>query len=263
MLVQPQPPVDFQFSTKSSPNPSLFQNLQQSSPVKRRNIILQPPPELSNSYAKPIMNLSALANNLLQFREQAEILAMRHRSSATMLTEATSVTKESESEPVSELSSPEMRNVNVSGRSKKIGKNKENDEEKKKGKRIYEISRFFVKNYIGALKSTIHNVVCANDIMDYLSCTREHIEEIKQELDKLLKENPKHNRMQLYKLITNPTLNPIFQYFLRRKVVSWIFTSSKMQDRQAHLMARKNFLFLCLKAKELTPYNFKIALNFK
>jgi len=134
---------------------------------------------------------------------------------------------------------------------------------KKKGKKIYEISRFFVKNYVGALKSTINNPMCEDDIMDYLDCERDHLATIKTELDQLLRENPKHNRMQLYKLITNPVLNPIFQYFLRRKVYSWIFTSSKMQDRQAHLMARKNFLYLCLKAKELTPHNFRIALNFK
>mmetsp|Transcript_26288 Transcript_26288/g.23166 ORF Transcript_26288/g.23166 Transcript_26288/m.23166 type:complete len:106 (-) Transcript_26288:153-470(-) len=105
--------------------------------------------------------------------------------------------------------------------------------------------------------------MCEDDIMDYLDCERDHLATIKTELDQLLRENPKHNRMQLYKLITNPVLNPIFQYFLRRKVYSWIFTSSKMQDRQAHLMARKNFLYLCLKAKELTPHNFRIALNFK
>ena len=135
--------------------------------------------------------------------------------------------------------------------------------QKQPGKKIYEISRFFVKNYIGALKSTVNNLNCESDILKFLGINKEGLINIRQELEKLLKQFPKHNRMQLYKLITNPKLNPIFQYFLRKKVYSWIFTSSKMQDKQAHLMARKNFLHLCLKAKDLTPYNFRIALNFK
>ena len=135
--------------------------------------------------------------------------------------------------------------------------------QKQPGKKIYEISRFFVKNYIGALKSTVNNPSCESDILKFLRTEKEGLINIRKELEILLREYPKHNRMQIYKLITNPKLNPIFQYFLRRKVFSWIFTSSKMQDKQAHLMARKNFLHLCLKARDLTPYNFRIALNFK
>jgi len=107
----------------------------------------------------------------------------------------------------------------------------------------------------------LNNTACEQELMEFLECSKSNLDEAKFELDKLLSQNPKHNRMQLFKLITNQILNPIFQYFLRKKVYSWIFSSSKMQDKEAHLLARKNFLYLCLKAKDLTPHNFRIALN--
>ncbi len=240
MLTQQRTPLNLDF------NRNLF--LSSSPELKRKTIILQAPLDSLGFIHRP----APVPINLFQFKDNSE----------QVLSELTA-TRESESEKSDlSLSSP-ARSTTIHGRSKRISKNIVAKEEKEKGKKIYEISRFFVKNYVGALKSTINNPHCEADILDFLGCKREHIEEIKRELDKLLKENPKHNRMQLYKLIVNPVLNPIFQYFLRRKVVSWIFTSSKMQDKQAHLMARKNFLHLCVKAKELTPYNFKIALNFK
>jgi len=261
MLVQPSQ-MTSDLSHKLNGNLQSYQSLQQIL-VKRKTIVLQPPPMMSSSPAHPLLNIPpSNKNSPFQFREQNELLSLRFKSEATMATELTA-TKESESEK-SELSLSSPKRSPLSIKSKVISKpKKETNGTPEKGKKIYEISRFFVKNYVGALKSTINSTQCEKDIIDYLGCSQEHIGTIKLELDKLLKENPKHNRMQLYKLIINPILNPIFQYFLRRKVVSWIFTSSKMQDKTAHLMARKNFLYLCLKAKEITPFNFKIALNFK
>jgi len=253
MLTQQRTPMNLDPSRALNLN--LFQN---SSPLKRKTIILQSPLDSLCFQQRPALTGSPVPINLFHFKDNSDFLYSSQRTEPTELT----ATRESESEK-SELSLSSPARSTIHARSKRITKNTIAKEEKEKGKKIYEISRFFVKNYVGALKSTINNPHCEADILDFLGCTRDQIDEIKRELEKLLKENPKHNRMQLYKLIVNPVLNPIFQYFLRRKVVSWIFTSSKMQDKQAHLMARKNFLHLCVKAKELTPYNFKIALNFK
>jgi hypothetical protein len=227
--------------------------------IQKKNIILQPPEGVPASNKNTYVNLIRPNNTIFPRKEGVGFLPFTKRMHNN-LTETLSKAYES---------SKSTRKVyhfdlnKISTKSKNITKLSFSTTHKKKGKKIYEISRFFVKNYIGALKSTINNPNCEADIMDFIGCTQDHLPTIRQELEKLLRENPKHNRMQLYKLITNSVLNPIFQYFLRRKVFSWIFTSSKMQDRQAHLMARKNFLHLCLKAKELTPYNFRIALNFK
>jgi len=162
-------------------------------------------------------------------------------------------------------STPKIPELNIISKkiSKKDKKKEAQEQQQQTSKKIYEISRFFVKNYVGALKSTINNPSCEEDILEYLECSKEDLIKIRQELEKLLQENPKHNRMQLFKLMTNPSLNSVFQYFLRKKVYAWIFTSSKMQDKYAHLMARKNFLYLCLNANLLTPNNFRIALNSK
>lgn len=256
MLVQQTPTTNPHFTLKLSPIPL------QSTSYTRKNIILQAPsdpaiPPLQNTPS--FLDSNPLINLLLRLKENPDFLLKNHLASQT-ITEP-SVTKDSEGEK-SELSLSSPHISRLSTKSKKICKMEAPAKVKDHGKKTYEISRFFVKNYVGALKATLNSSSCESDIMDFLGCTKEHIGVLKQELEKLLKENPKHNRMQLYKLIVNPILNPAFQYFLRRKVVSWIFSSSKMQDKQAHLMARKNFLHLCLKANELTPYNFKIALNF-
>jgi len=158
---------------------------------------------------------------------------------------------------------PELQIISKKISKKDKKKEAQEQQQQQSVKKIYEISRFFVKNYVGALKSTINNPSCEEDILEYLQCSKEELIKIRQELERLLQENPKHNRMQLFKLMTNPSLNSVFQYFLRKKVYAWIFTSSKMQDKYAHLMARKNFLYLCLNANLLTPNNFRIALNSK
>jgi len=222
---------------------------------QRKTIILEPPKDLPASPVKRSAGMTS-TESLIQPNSTGKgfsLYASRHQSELSAPSERSST-----------MQSIRMfeDSKGVLNRSKKISKKKvESPVEKKSNKKVYEISRFFVKNYVGALKSTIYNPNCEQDIIQFLGCSKDHILKMRQELEKLLIENPKHNRMQMFKVLTNPLLNHAFQYFLRRKVVSWIFTSSKMQDRQAHLMARKNFLHLCLKAKDLTPFNFRIALN--
>ena len=224
---------------------------------KEKNIILIYPNDTESNKAS---HISITAKN-------AHILLLENMLSncttAISATNSTLASSNNDDVEVDFLQDLPQKLTELSSKSKKIMPKHKIMKQEQSEKKIYEISRFFVKNYIGALKSTVNNPNCESDILKFLGIEKAGFIKIKQELEKLLKEFPKHNRMQLYKLIINPKLNPIFQYFLRRKVYSWIFASSKMQDKQAHLMARKNFLYLCLKARDLTPYNFRIALNFK
>jgi len=223
---------------------------------QRKTIILEPPKDLPVSPIKRSAGATSTDSQILPGNSGRgfSLYASRQQSEVSVPSERSSTMKN--------IGLFDENKIGILNRSKKISKKKaESPIEKKSNKKVYEISRFFVKNYVGALKSTIYNPNCEQDIIQFLGCSKDHIVKMRQELDKLLIENPKHNRMQMFKVLTNPLLNHAFQYFLRRKVVSWIFTSSKMQDRQAHLMARKNFLHLCLKAKDLTPFNFRIALN--
>ena len=227
-----------------------------SSVLQRKTIILQPPKDLPDTSSKRVNGITSATSTGFQINVGKSFSLYTPKANDELLT-PTELMSFSE-KPKCSVSEKGA----ISNRTKKIAKrNLSSPCETKGSKKVYEISRFFVKNYVGALKSTIHNPHCEVDIIEFLGCSKEDIIKVRKELDKLLAENPKHNRMQMYKVLTNPLLNPVFQYFLRKKVFSWIFTSSKMQDRYAHLMARKNFLYLCLKAKELTPFNFRIALN--
>lgn len=225
--------------------------------VQRKTIILQPPKDLPESSPKRSPGLTS--TDPTQFHINGGVGFNLYHSKPE---EGPSIPLDMRSFVKGTKKSKVAEKGPLLTKSKKISKvSSPTSSEKKSNKKVYEISRFFVKNYVGALKSTVYNPNCEADIIKFLGCGKDDIIKIRQELEKLLAENPKHNRMQMYKVLTNPLLNRAFQYFLRRKVVSWIFTSSKMQDKYAHLMARKNFLYLCLKANELTPFNFRIALN--